>query len=115
VFSMIFAASATFKENVSDIRNSKIADVVNELQSFSVKVDVTDPCASSKELEQEYGFGLIPKIGNNYDAIIVAVNHKQYLDFDETYFQNISANKGVLIDIKGIYKGKIRQMQYWSL
>jgi len=111
----VLIMGATFKENVSDIRNSKIADVVNELKSFSIKVDITDPCASSKELEQEYGFGLIPKIGNNYDAIIVAVNHKQYLDFDETYFQNISANKGVLIDIKGIYKDKIRQMQYWSL
>ncbi len=50
---------ATFKENVSDIRNSKVADVVKELKSFSLNVDVTDPHADSDELKHEYGFELV--------------------------------------------------------
>jgi len=111
----VLVMGATFKENVEDIRNSKIADVVKELKSFSVSVDVTDTRASSEHLMHEYGFGLVNEIGTNYDAIIVAVNHKEYLDLDENYFQSISSKPGLLVDIKGIYRGKIKAMNYWSL
>ncbi|MFN8264601.1 MAG: UDP binding domain-containing protein [Chitinophagaceae bacterium] len=52
----VLVMGATFKENVSDIRNSKVAGVVKELQNFSLNVDVTDPYASSEELQHEYGF-----------------------------------------------------------
>lgn len=113
--SKILVMGATFKENVSDIRNSKVADLVKELKSYSVKVDVTDPYADSKELMHEYGFGLVKSFGRNYDAIIVAVNHKEYLSFDEKYFKKIMAPKGVLIDVKGIYRRKIKSLSYWSL
>ena len=95
---------ATFKENVSDIRNSKVADIISELKSYAVHVDVTDPFASSKELMHEYGFELIDNPGNDYDAIIVAVNHNEYLNFDEAYFKSILGDKGVLVDIKGIFQ-----------
>jgi UDP-N-acetyl-D-galactosamine dehydrogenase len=74
--SNVLVMGATFKENVSDIRNSKVADVVKELKSYGVKVDIVDPHASSKELKHEYGFGLIKTPNKKYDAIIVAVNHK---------------------------------------
>ena len=68
---------ATFKEDVTDIRNSKVADIVKELKNFSVTVDVTDPYADSEELMHEYGFGLVSEVSKNkYDAVIVAVNHK---------------------------------------
>lgn len=114
--SKVLVMGATFKENVSDIRNSKVIDVVNELKSFSVKVDLTDPNASSKELEKEYGIGLAENIGNDYDAIIVAVNHKEYLDLTEEDFKAYLKNgKGVFIDIKGTFKGKIKDLEYWSL
>ena len=66
---------ATFKENVSDIRNSKVADVVKELKSFYVNVDVEDPYADSDELKHEYGFGLTEINGKDYDAVIIAVPH----------------------------------------
>ena len=112
----VLVMGATFKEDVSDIRNSKVIDVIKELESFSVNVEVVDPHASSKELKHEYGFGLVDEPTGEYDAVIVAVNHKEYLDLDENYFKSIMpVDKGVLTDIKGIYKGKIKQLEYWSL
>ncbi len=111
----VLIMGTTFKENVSDIRNSKVVDIVNELESFGVNVDTTDPYADPVEVKDEYGFQLTEKIGNNYDAVIVAVNHKQYLNLDEAYFMSLLNNPGILIDIKGIYRGKIKNIDYWSL
>lgn len=111
----VLVMGATFKEDVSDIRNSKVIDVVNELKSFQVKVDLVDPHASSEEMEHEYGVGLV-ETGKNYDAIIVAVNHKDYKNLDESYFKSLMKDsQGVFVDIKGIYKGKIKDLEYWSL
>lgn len=112
--SKVLVMGATFKEDVSDIRNSKVADIVKELKSYSVKVDVVDPHADNDELKHEYGFGL-DKIGKNYDGVIVAVNHKEYKSLDEKYFNKILDKKGVLVDVKGIYRGKIKNTLYWSL
>ena len=112
----VLIMGATFKEDVSDIRNSKVADVVKEFSSFGVNVDVIDPHASSEELKHEYGFGLADKVGNDYDAIYVAVNHQEYLGLDENYFLSISSKQNpILVDLKGIYKNKIAKMTYWSL
>ncbi|MCF8275915.1 MAG: nucleotide sugar dehydrogenase [Flavobacteriales bacterium] len=111
----VLIMGATFKENVSDIRNSKVVDVIKELESFGVRIDVIDPHASSKELKHEYGFELATKVGNNYDAVVVAVNHRQYLDKDESYFEALSSNNGIVVDVKGVYKGKINNLEYWSL
>ena len=112
----VLVMGATFKEDVSDIRNSKVIDVVNELKSFSVKVDLVDPHASSNEMEEEYGVALAEHTANNYDAIIVAVNHKEYSALIENDFKGkLKDGKGVFIDVKGIYKGKIKELEYWSL
>ena len=100
--------------DISDIRNSKVADIVKELKSFGVKVEIVDPHADSDELKHEYGFGL-SKLGKGYDGVIVAVNHKEYKTLDEKYFKTILSNKGVLVDIKGMYKDKIKTLSYWSL
>jgi UDP-N-acetyl-D-galactosamine dehydrogenase len=112
--SKVLVMGATFKEDVSDIRNSKVADIVKELKSFSVKVDVVDPHADSEELKHEYGFGL-SKIAKGYDGVIVAVNHKEYKVLDEKYFKSVLASKGVLVDVKGMYRGKMKNLIYWSL
>ncbi|UKN03334.1 nucleotide sugar dehydrogenase [Paracrocinitomix mangrovi] len=112
----VLIMGATFKEDVSDIRNSKIVDVVNELQSFACKVDVIDPHADATELFEEYGFELTANPTNDYDAIIVAVNHKEYANKTEAEFRSMMADdKGLIVDIKGIYKGKIANIDYWSL
>ncbi len=113
--SKVLVMGATFKEDVSDIRNSKVADVVNEFVSFGAKVDVVDSHADSDQLKHEYGFGLVENIANNYDAVVVAVNHKDYVDLDERYFDSITSEKAVLVDLKGIYKNKIKNLTYWSL
>ena len=112
---VVLLMGATFKEDVSDIRNSKVADVVKELKSFGLAVEIVDPHASSAELKHEYGFDLNGKADKKYDAIIVAVNHKEYLGLDEAYFKSISADKGILVDVKGIYRNKIKDLHYWSL
>lgn len=112
--SKVLVMGATFKEDVSDIRNSKVADIVKELKSYSVKVDVVDPHADSNELKHEYGFGL-NKIGKGYDGVIVAVNHKEYKTLDEKYFKSLLSSKGILVDVKGMYRGKMKSLTYWSL
>lgn len=112
---IVLVMGATFKEDVSDIRNSKVADVIKELKSFGLNVEVVDPHADSEELNHEYGFGLVEKPGSNYDAVIVAVNHATYKPLDESYFKSLMPVNGILVDIKGIYKGKIKELTYWSL
>ncbi|MBK6371353.1 MAG: nucleotide sugar dehydrogenase [Flavobacteriales bacterium] len=111
----VLVMGATFKENVTDIRNSKVADVINELKSFSCSVDVTDPHADAAEVEHEYGYKLAPEMKGPYDAIIVAVNHSEYVDKDEAWFKSMLKPKGVLVDLKGIFRTKIKDLTYWSL
>lgn len=113
--SKVLVMGITFKENVSDIRNSKVTALVRELLSFSLQVDVADPYASSEELKQEYGLELVSEIRNDYDCIVAAVKHKPYIDLDEAYFQSISAQNGILIDIKGAYNQQIKDLEYWTL
>jgi UDP-N-acetyl-D-glucosamine/UDP-N-acetyl-D-galactosamine dehydrogenase len=113
--SKVLVKGATFKENVSDIRNSKVADVVKALQSYYVNVDVEDPHADSEELKHEYGFGLAEKTGNDYDAVIITVPHKDYLEHDDDYFTGITKSHGLIADLKGIYRNKIINRTYWSL
>ncbi len=115
--SNILIMGATFKENVSDIRNSKIVDVVNELKSYSVNVSVVDAHASSQELIEEYGFGLEAQIGTNYDGIILAVPHQEYINLGAAHFKNLCEPQGFLMDLKGIFRNQQNQigLEYWSL
>jgi len=111
----VLVMGATFKENVSDIRNSKVADVVKELQSFSLQVDVCDAHASSEELQHEYGFGLTTDLAKDYDAVIVAVPHNSYKELKDAWFASITKDNALVADLKGIFRGKISTRKYWSL
>lgn len=113
--SKVLVMGTTFKENVSDIRNSKIADLVKELKAYSVKVDVVDPHADHEELMHEYGYGLATEVSKGYDAVIVAVNHKEYANYNAEYFNSILAANGLVVDLKGIYRNKLENINYWSL
>lgn len=113
--SKVLVMGTTFKEDVSDIRNSRVADVVKELKTYGTSVDVIDPFANSKDLMKEYGYGLIEKPAGKYDAVIVAVSHQQYKELDEKYFKTILKEKGIFIDVKGVYRNKINEFTYWSL
>ncbi|MCJ8292602.1 MAG: nucleotide sugar dehydrogenase [Flavobacteriales bacterium] len=112
----VLVMGATFKEDVSDIRNSKVIDIIKELRSFQVSVDLVDPHASSEEMEHEYDVALTPVIGTEYDAIIVAVNHAEYRTLTEDDFKGmLKDEKGVFVDVKGIFRSKIHDLEYWSL
>jgi UDP-N-acetyl-D-glucosamine/UDP-N-acetyl-D-galactosamine dehydrogenase len=113
--SRVLIMGTTFKENVSDIRNSKVADVYNELKSYGVHIDVTDPHASSDEVRKEYGYSLVNASFGKYDAVIVAVGHKEYLSLNETDFAALLTDKGILVDIKGLYRKRVKYLTYWSL
>ncbi|MDQ3073665.1 MAG: nucleotide sugar dehydrogenase [Bacteroidota bacterium] len=111
----VLVMGATFKENVSDVRNSKVADVVKELRQFSINVDIIDPHASAEEFEHEYGIRLTEKQQEKYDAVIIAVPHKEYTAMNEEYFTKLTGKEGIVVDIKGIYKDSIKSLTYWSL
>ncbi|MBN1186324.1 MAG: nucleotide sugar dehydrogenase [Bacteroidales bacterium] len=113
--SKVLVMGVTFKENVTDIRNTKVIDLINELRSFGATVDVTDPHASSEELHEEYGVSLTPQLGNDYDAIVLAVAHNEYTNLDEDYFNALTTKEAIMVDIKGIYRNKIKKLNYFSL
>ena len=113
--SRVLMMGITFKEDVSDIRNSKVVDIINELKDYGVDVDVIDPHANSRDVDKEYGFKLKEFAGDNYDAIVVAVSHKEYLTFAEADFMKYGNENTVFVDIKGLYRGKINKLKYWSL
>jgi UDP-N-acetyl-D-galactosamine dehydrogenase len=113
--SKVLVFGTTFKENISDTRNSKVVDLVNEMKLFSVNVEVIDPHASADQMMREYGFSLVEKVSGNYDAIILAVNHVKFKDLAEDYFLSITTPNAVFIDVKGAFRNKITRMTYWSL
>lgn len=111
----VLVMGVTFKENVSDIRNSKVVDLVRELMQFSVNVHVTDPHASPNEVAHEYKLTLVDNISTDYDAVIVAVNHDEYKNLKPDYFESIMKNDPILLDLKGIYETNPEGLVYWRL
>jgi UDP-N-acetyl-D-galactosamine dehydrogenase len=100
---------------VSDIRNSKVVDVIMELKHYGLHVDVIDPHASPEEVLEEYNLQLSESIKPRYDAIVAAVSHDDYLNKDEKYFRGIVREPALIADLKGIYRDKIHHLEYWSL
>jgi UDP-N-acetyl-D-galactosamine dehydrogenase len=113
----VLVMGITFKENVEDIRNTKVIDVIRELESFNVSVDVVDPHANSSEVNFEYGITLLDEPEKNvYNAVIVAVNHSEYASMKEEDFKQLmDGGEGVFVDVKGIFRNKIKDLDYWSL
>ncbi len=111
----VLVKGVTFKENVSDIRNSKIIDTVKELLLFNIHVDVEDPYAETEEVHKEYGLNLVKKPANDYDAVVITVPHQHYLELGEDYFTAITKPKALVYDLKGIYRNKITKRKYASL
>ena len=111
----VLIKGVTFKENVSDIRNSKIVGTVRELLAFNIKVDVEDPYAFEEDVMEEYGLKLAGKLDSDYDAVIITVPHSPYRELDEEYFLSITGANAMIADLKGLYKNKITKRKYWSL
>jgi UDP-N-acetyl-D-galactosamine dehydrogenase len=111
----VLVMGVTFKENVSDVRNSKVADIVQLLKSYQVNVDVIDPFADSDEVEEEYGFKLVSKPRQEYNVIILAVSHEEYMNITEEDFKKLGNSNTLIYDVKGIYRNKIKSLPYMSL
>jgi len=97
--SKILVMGITFKENCPDIRNSKVFDIINELKSFNIHVDVHDPEADKEEVKKAHNIDLVENIKLNYDAIIVAVAHMEYFKLD---WSQIKTDHNIIYDIKGV-------------
>lgn len=100
--SKVLVMGITFKENCPDIRNSRIIDVINELESFELKVDVYDPWADKAEVKDEYGIDLLSSkkdLDKDYNAIVLAVSHNKFIGFN---FKDFATNPFVLYDVKGM-------------
>jgi UDP-N-acetyl-D-galactosamine dehydrogenase len=111
----VLVKGVTFKENVSDIRNSKIIDTVKEIQSFNIQVDVEDPHAEASEVMEEYGLALMKEEGVDYDAVILATPHQEYISMPVQELYNMTRPSALIADLKGVFKGKILERAYWSL
>ena len=105
----------TYKENIDDIRNSRIAEMVGLLEREGMSVDVTDPHADPDKVYAMYGIRPVPALRPPYDLIVVAVAHDDYRGLDDAYFRSISRGAALLGDIRGLYKGRIKSLGYWSL
>ncbi|MBU2939555.1 nucleotide sugar dehydrogenase [Lacinutrix sp. C3R15] len=98
----VLVLGITFKENCPDIRNSRVIDIIKELETYHVDVDVFDPWASSEEVKHEYGFDLLcskTEISANYDAIILAVSHNEFKALD---MEALKSPIGVIFDVKSL-------------
>ena len=94
-----------FKENCPDVRNTKIVDVIASLKEYGVKVTIYDPWVNPLEVMHEYNLEtLTEQPGNTFDAIVLGVAHRQFLEMDITALQN---EKAVLYDVKGVLKVKV--------
>ncbi|MCO5247644.1 MAG: nucleotide sugar dehydrogenase [Chitinophagales bacterium] len=111
----VLIMGATFKEDVSDIRNSKIFDLYNELKGYHIQLDIIDSHASKSEVLHEYKVELSDKISSHYDAVIVAVPHKAYKELSEEYFAEILTDDAFIVDLKNIYKDKFSKISRWTL
>jgi len=112
----VLVMGLTFKENVADIRNTKVVALIRELEDYRITVDVVDAHADASEVEHEYGIQLLPEPGDNYDAVIVAVQHEEYCTLGPTDFHALMNGTPILMDLKGIYPQAYGEaMTYWRL
>ncbi|MCB0635402.1 MAG: nucleotide sugar dehydrogenase [Lewinella sp.] len=113
----VLIMGVTFKENVADLRNSKVVDVARELMDFSVNVHLTDPHVSPNEFAHEYRLSLVDQLSDDYDAVIVAVSHHEYRGLDLDYFRGLMGEQPILLDLKALYErpSEGAGVHYWRL
>ncbi len=112
--SKVLVMGITFKEDVADIRNSKVVDLVKELMDYSIHVHVVDPHGSPNELAHEYGVTLIEEPVGLYDIIILAVGHKKFIEMTHENFEKLSRDEMYMFDIKGVLHPEDFK-NYWRL
>jgi UDP-N-acetyl-D-galactosamine dehydrogenase len=106
----------TFKENVPDLRNTRVVDIVARLHELGHAVTVHDPIADSAEAAQFYDIDLVPRLEGTFDAVIGAVAHDAYVNLTDDELSGLLVENGTLADIKGIWRDrKIPGLRRWQL
>ncbi len=116
----ILVLGFTFKENIKDIRNTRVIDIYQDLQEYGAKIFIYDPLAIPEEIKQEYGVDLIGDLNTHapYDAIILAVKHNKFSELSPAYLSTICSLRPVIIDIKAFYDPQEAEnsgFYYWRL
>jgi len=111
----VLVMGVTFKEDVSDIRNSKVAELIQEVKSYTLDVDVVDPHASAHEVEEEYQLQLASAPEAHYEAVILAVAHKEYSGLQPAQLGELLQPGGVLMDLKGVIHEPPQGVTYWRM
>ena len=103
--SRVLVLGFTFKENCPDLRNTRVIDLVHELQGFSAQVDLYDPWADLAEAKREYGISLLAELplSGQYDALVVAVGHDQFKALGIEGLRKLGNGRAVIYDIKGMF------------
>ncbi|TNF53321.1 nucleotide sugar dehydrogenase [bacterium] len=118
--SKVLILGLTFKENINDVRNTKVVDIYRELKEYGIKVFVHDPHADKSEVLKTYEISLIkqPEQGKPFDGIILAVKHAEYHKYSLTYLKKLCKSNPVLIDIKSFFRKQqavTSGFKYWRL
>ena len=97
----ILVMGLAFKEDCPDVRNTRVVDILSDLASYNARVDVFDPCVDPEEARREYGISPVdePKPAH-YDAIVIAVGHRQFADMGSTKIHALGKSNHVLYDVK---------------
>lgn len=113
--SNILVMGITFKENCNDIRNSKVVDILEELEKLGINLTVYDPHADKTEVKKEYDIDLTEEYHGKYDAILFAVAHDEFKSMTGDEFEKLSEKKPIIIDLKSMFNLKSLEYSYWSL
>ena len=118
--SKVLVMGLTFKEDIPDIRNTRVVDIIGELRDFGCEVHVYDPHADAREVEEEYNLKLLTNPAENgpYDGVVVAVKHRQFKELGIDGLKKLAGNPAVLSDVKGVFSvtdAGSAGMGYWRL
>ena len=91
------------KENCPDLRNTKVVDIIHELRTYNMSVDVTDPLCSSAEALSQYGIELTVPVENKYDAIVLAVSHQEFRALGVEKIRSFGRRNHILYDLKYLF------------
>ncbi|BDD07993.1 UDP-N-acetyl-D-galactosamine dehydrogenase [Fulvitalea axinellae] len=102
----VLVLGITFKENCPDIRNTRVIDIIEELNTFGLAIDIYDPWANAEEVKHEYGLDLLPELnGDKYDAVVLSVAHEEFKKALDV--ASLKSTEGILYDVKGVLSEEI--------
>jgi UDP-N-acetyl-D-galactosamine dehydrogenase len=112
----VLILGVTFKEDVPDLRNSKVGDIVKRFWFHGHSVTVHDPYADTAEAERDYGVNLDPEaLEQRYDLVVAAVSHRFYREMDDATLAGLVEEDGLFADVKGVFRGRDFGRRTWTL